>query len=290
MFLFLYLSQSIKITSLKVTVPGFYSLNLDRDSQFNLNLENKTAYFIGNVRDHLDIKYKKRYYNFPYYDDFTEIGGNNYTIEVLSNINLTFWVVDSSICKHAAYIQTNHGMEVNLTKVPDSTCIFTQVYYADSFFEITNYPNAEVSFYNALKISEPVMECKNNELCTYSSSQRFFVRINNHEERENLTLRYKVTKPCPRIRGCALYSIDNFVGRGPITCEKPPQPLSSDSVAWYAGIVAVVVIAIILKMFRKQLCPSNEALIFENLKRDPYATPIEKANEVNDDNFSSSAV
>ena len=294
MFLFTCLCESVKITTLKVSIPGFYSLKLDSGSTFNLNLENKTAYFIGNVKDYIDIQLNGQYYNFPYYKQFTEVGGNNFTLEVLKNTTLSFWVIDSFLCDHAIYIETEYMLNTLLTSIPNATCFFTQLDYSESNLEIQDYPDINVDFYNSLKISEPVKTCVNNETCTYVTSQQYYIRVINPENR-NFTLKYKVipsdhpTSSKTKVRGCALYSSDNFIATAPLRCPKPPKQSSYSSVV-ISLFVCLIVLAIIYKFFGKHLCPSNEALLFENLKRDPYATPLEKPNEINDDNFSSSAV
>ena len=289
MFLFFsFFSVSVKLSSMKVGIPGFYSLDLEEGSHFSLNLINKTAFFIGNLKHSTNFKLNQHHYNFPYHEKFTEIGGQNLTVDITKNTTLSFWIIDSNSCKHAVYLQSPGLLHTDLTYIPDSTCFFPQLEYGEGTVEITHYSEVNISFFNSLTLSKPIKTCYNTGPCKLTTNQHYYLQINN-KNNKTFSIDYSVTQPSVSDMKCLAHSSDNFVHFENVKCSEIKEVWFNNQII-SAVVIFIIFLAVIYKLFGHLLCPSNEALLFDNLKKDPYATPLEKPNEQFDYNLSSSSV
>ena len=278
MFLLPVLCRSVKITSLKVSDIGLYNLNIDEGSKFKLNIKNKTAFFYGKLKENAEFFKNETEWNLPNHKTFNVVPEGNYSINIKAPQNMSFWVINSSTCSKAIYLQAEKSMRANLTTVEDSTCLFVQSHFSDILISLKNFKNASFEFYNSLKMSEAKV-CQNKDKCNYKSKTQFFVKVNNPLN-ESFIIDYKINDPALEVLRCSVEGNEKVV-QGEILCGlmKNYNSLTLTGIVSGSIILAIIILLAFFKLFGLSICPSNESVRFESLKKDPYVSQLDKPNE-----------
>ena len=288
MFFFPFFAECVKVSSLKVSMPGFYDLNLDEGSHFSLHLQNKTAYFFGNIQDTLSFKKDEKTHEVPSTKGLTQVSDGLFDVHVIQTKKINFWVIESSLCNHSAYLEAEDTLNINITSTQKNTCFFSQPQFSDSLVTIKYAHGLNVNFRNALKMSQSAKLCVNQTACSYVAHNQFFFIIDEQVD-SPISLQYSVKNSDPSVVQCFISSDDSLAYEKPV-CSQSIKPEKMKYIIIESILIVSVIVLVMLKIFWKQLCQSNEALLFENLKSNPYAPPLEKQNESDNNTSSFSAV
>lgn len=285
---------------------GFTILKLKPNKTVNIPLNDKAAVIINADPSSISFSIRPKsgqIITIPSYpSDNLYITGEYFNISSNGEDEYTYvpiWVIPTNYCNaNTGIMKAEHHLELKSKAInfTGNLCLFSQPQFRRAKVSVRvkmDDTKGKIDIFTGLDTEEPVRKCESGDCCKYTSHHHpFFIRITGKEGQMRLFTDYEVhgspdgtvycsIRPIPFLFKDKFKHRVGFLGAVHHQCESEATDMLAAFRVIGISLLLIVMLIMVLQYtgminFGEICCPDREDQRFNNLKKDPYASPLDE--------------